>query len=206
MCLATVERCASCVMIRFTGDEDRSGATKRVQGSSIKGIDPEQPKGMAESSLSARPPPLQYEWSQNMTNLQKNDSEHLQKSQKNDSEYRQKMQKNDSECDQKLSPYTISGHESLSGLRDPIFSETLTAESLAKVKSILAEHDLKQEAIGAEHDLKQEAIGAEHDLKQEAIEAEHDLKQEAIVAEHHLKQEAIVAEREARLADERNRT
>ena len=35
------------------------------------GIDPEQPKGMAESSLSARPPPLQYEWSQNMTNLQK---------------------------------------------------------------------------------------------------------------------------------------
>ena len=38
---------------------------------SSAGIDPEQPKGMAESSLSARPPPLQYEWSQNMTNLQK---------------------------------------------------------------------------------------------------------------------------------------
>ena len=31
---------------------------------------------MAESSLSARPPPLQYEWSQNMTNEQKIDSEY----------------------------------------------------------------------------------------------------------------------------------
>ena len=79
-----------------------------------------------------------------------------------ESEYRQKLQKLDSEYQQKLIPYTISGHEGLSGLPDPIISETLTAESRAKV--------------------------------------------EAILTEYHLKWAAIVAEREARLADERNRT
>ena len=82
--------------------------------------------------------------------------------QKIESEYRQKLQKLDSEYQQKLIPYTISGHEGLSGLPDPLISETLTAESRAKV--------------------------------------------EAIQTEYHLKQAAIVAMREARLADERNRT
>ena len=76
--------------------------------------------------------------------------------QKIESEYRQKLQKLDSEYQQKLIPYTISG------LPDPLISETLTAESRAKV--------------------------------------------EAIQTEYHLKQAAIVAMREARLADERNRT
>ena len=94
---------------------------------------------MAESSLSARPPPLQYEWSQNMTNLQKIESER-----------RQKLQKLESEYQQKLIPYTMSGHESLSGLPDPVISETLTAESLAKVKAIQTEYDLKRAAIMAE--------------------------------------------------------
>ena len=43
-----------------------------IDGSPARaGIDPEQPKGMAESSLSARPPPCNNEWSQNMTNKQK---------------------------------------------------------------------------------------------------------------------------------------
>ena len=86
-----------------------------------------------------------------MTNLQKIESE-----------YRQKLQNLDSEYQQKLSPYTFGGHEGISELPDPIISETLTAESRAKV--------------------------------------------EAIQTEYHLKRPAIVAEREARLADERNRT
>ena len=78
-----------------------------------------------------------------MTNLQKIESE-----------YRQKLQKLDSECQQKLIPYTISGHASLSGLPDPIFRETLTAESLAKVEAIQADHRLKRAAIVAEYEAR----------------------------------------------------
>ena len=81
--------------------------------------------------------------------------------QKIESECRQKLLKLDSEYQQKLIPYTISGHESLSGLPDPI-REWLPAEGRAKV--------------------------------------------EAILTEYHRKWAAIVAEREARLADEHNRT
>ena len=58
--------------------------------------------------------------------------------QKIESECRQKLLKLDSEYQQKLIPYTISGHESLSGLPDPI-REWLPAESRAKVEAILTE-------------------------------------------------------------------
>ena len=129
------------------------------------GIDPEQPKGMAESSLSARPPPLQYEWSQNMTKLQKIESESRQKLQKIESESRQKLQKIESESRQKLIPYTFSGHESLSGLPDPISSETLTAESRAKVEAIQTEYHRKWAAIVAERDRKRAAIVAEREAR-----------------------------------------
>ena len=70
-----------------------------------------------------------------------------------ESECRQKLQKLDSEYQQKLIPYTISGHESLSGLPDPI-SETLTAESRAKVDAILTEYHRKWAAIVAEREAR----------------------------------------------------
>ena len=85
--------------------------------------------------------PYKYEWSQNMTNLQKLESEYQQK----------------------LIPYTMSGHESLSGLPDPIFSETLTAESLAKVKAIQTEYDRKRAAIMAEGEAR---LADEHNRTQ----------------------------------------
>ena len=78
---------------------------------------PEQPKGMAESSLSARPPPLQYEWSQNMTNKQ-----------------RQKNQLRVSEIKQRLN--TISGHEDPPG---PLVGEWLSAESRLEVEALATE-------------------------------------------------------------------
>ena len=59
---------------------------------------------------------------------------------------------------QKLIPYTMSGHESLSELPDPLISETLTAESRAKVKAILTEYDLKRAAIMAEGEEDARAI------------------------------------------------
>ena len=62
------------------------------------------------------------------------------------------LQKLDSEYQQKLIPYTMSGHESLSGLPDPIFSETLTAESRAKVEAIQTEYHRKHAAIVAERE------------------------------------------------------
>ena len=76
-----------------------------------------------------------------MTNLQKIESE-----------YRQKLQTLDSEYQQKLSPYTLGGHEGLSGPPDPIISETLTAESRAKVEAIQTEYHLKRASIVAERD------------------------------------------------------
>ena len=64
------------------------------------------------------------------------------------------LQKLDSEYQQKLIPYTISGHEGLSGLPDPLISETLTAESRAKVEAILTEYHLKRAAIVAEREAR----------------------------------------------------
>ena len=98
-------------------------------------------------------------------NLQKIESEYQQNLRKIDSKVQQKLQKLNSEYQQKLIPYTISGHESLSGLPDPINSETLTAESRAKVEAIQTEYHLKRAAIVAERDLKRAAIVAEREAR-----------------------------------------
>ena len=83
--------------------------------------------------------------------------------QKIESEYQQKLQKLHSEYQQKLIPYTISGHASLSGLPDPVISETLTAESGAKAAAIQTEYHLKRAAIVDEREAR---LADEHNRTQ----------------------------------------